>query len=138
MDWKRKFARTILERGKYYYVHKYVQGLRYKDYIYKAQVIGSYIYQVEIKIRNQEPVYMMCSCPHAQKGNYCKHMAAVMYAIEDAGGLEQQMKLNMLEKKVKPFEKRDDVYRYFDMGRIAGDLEVTESAIEEAKKMIDN
>ena len=82
MDWKRKFARTILERGKYYYVHKYVQGLRYKDYIYKAQVIGSYIYQVEIKIRNQEPVYMMCSCPHAQKGNYCKHMAAFMYGVE--------------------------------------------------------
>ena len=44
-----------MERGKYYYIHKHVQGLRYKDYIYKAQVIGSYIYQVEIKIRNQEP-----------------------------------------------------------------------------------
>ena len=138
MDWKRKFARTVLERGKYYYIHKHVQGLRYKDYIYKAQVIGSYIYQVEIKIRNQDLVYMMCSCPHAQKGNYCKHMAAVMFAIEDAGGLEQQSKLKLLEKNVKPFEKRDDVYRYFDMGRIAGDLEVAESAVEEAKKMIDS
>ncbi len=27
---------------------------------------------------------MFCDCPYAEEGNYCKHMAAVLFAV-DAG-----------------------------------------------------
>ena len=136
MDWKRKFSRTILERGKYYYTHKHVKNFSYQDLVYSAEVTGSYIYEVEIKIRNDDIIYMACSCPHAEKGYYCKHMAAVMFAIEDKGESVKQMKLNLQEKKVKPFEISKDEYRYFDMGRITANMEVTESKAEEAKQLI--
>lgn len=92
MNWKRKFRDIILERGKYYYTHNCVQGLTYKDLVYSARVIGDYAYQVEIKIQQDDVVYMKCSCAYAVKGNYCKHMAAVMFAIED--GASQQLQLN--------------------------------------------
>lgn len=138
MNWERRFNKTILERGKYYYTHKCVQELTYKDLVYNANVIGSGIYPVEIKIRNEDVVYMSCPCPHSKKGYYCKHMAAVMYAIEDKGESLRQNLLQQQEKKVRPFEISKDTYRYFDMGRIASQVEVTESCLEEAKQLLRN
>lgn len=40
------------------------------------------------------------------------------------------------ESRVKPFVISKDGYQYFDMGRIAANMEVSESKAEEAKKMI--
>jgi len=136
MDWKRKFKSIILERGKYYYTHNYVQNLTYDDHIYRARVLGDYAYAVEIKIRNNDIIYMKCSCPHAAKGNYCKHMAAVMFAIEKKGDALRQLQLDFRESWVRPFEPVKDTYQYFDMGRIAKDLEVPERFLDDAKQMI--
>ena len=83
MDWKENFSRTILERGNRYYKQKHVHILYTRDSTYNAMVIGTSIYHVEIEIKNGEAVDMSCSCPHAEKGYFCKHMAAVMYAIEE-------------------------------------------------------
>ena len=33
---------------------------------------------------------MSCTCPYAADGNRCKHMAAVLYQIEDLGGFYEQ------------------------------------------------
>ena len=134
MNWKRKFRDVVLERGKYYYTHNCVHGLTYKDLVYNARVIGEYAYQVEIKIRQDDVVYMKCSCAYAVKGNYCKHMAAVMFAIE--AGAPKQLQLDFQENWVHPFEPAEDTYRYFDMGRIAADLEVPERYVEDAKQLI--
>lgn len=136
MNWKRKFSKVILERGKYYYSRNYVQGLAYKDLVYTARVVGTYAYHVEIKIRQDDIVYMSCSCPHAAKGYYCKHMAAVMFAIEEKGDSLRQMQLELQERQVHPFAPVNDTYRYFDMGRIAADLEVPESRVGEAERLI--
>ena len=137
MDWKRKFSKSILERGNYYFKQKHVHVLACTNSIYNAIVMGTSIYHVEIEIENGEAVYMSCSCPHSEKGYYCKHMAAVMYAIEDQGGLSGQMELELQEKKVKPFEISEDTYRYFDMGRITSGLEVEESKVKKAKQLIE-
>ena len=42
--------------------------------------MGESAYDVEIKIREDDIIYMKCSCPYAASGQYCKHMAAVKYA----------------------------------------------------------
>ncbi len=136
MNWERKFNKSILEQGKYYYTHDYVQELTYKDHVYNAKIIDSGTYRVEIKIRNNDLVYMICSCAYSKKGYYCKHMAAVMFAIEEKGEQAKKMTLELQEKKVHPFKSSGDVYRYFDMGRIAADLEVPESKVEKAMQMI--
>ena len=136
MDWKRKFSKVVLDRGMSYYTRKYVKDLAYNNLVYTAKVIGSNVYRVEIKIRKDDIVYMSCSCPHAAKGYYCKHMAAVMYAIEDKGESMKQMQLELQEKQIHPFDLVNDTYRYFDMGRIAADLLVPESRVEQASRLI--
>lgn len=136
MNWKRKFNKVILDRGLSYYTRKCVRNLEYKDLVYTAKVISSHVYDVEIKIRKDDIVYMSCSCPYAAKGYYCKHMAAVMYAVEAKGEDIKQMQLELQERQIFLFKPTNDIYRYFDMGRIAGDLLVPESRIEEAHRLI--
>ena len=85
VNWKRRFQALVLERGNRYYKENRVQNFRYEDEEYRARIIGSASYNVEIKIKNDDLVFARCSCPHAAKGNYCKHMAALMYAIDDKG-----------------------------------------------------
>ena len=50
---------------------------------YRAVVQGTEGYRVEIELDNNVPVSMECDCPYAEDGNNCKHMAAVLYAVED-------------------------------------------------------
>ena len=50
---------------------------------YEATVEGTEEYDVEIEIRDGRIYDMYCSCPYAEDGNYCKHMAAVLYVITE-------------------------------------------------------
>ena len=137
MNWKRYFSKTILERGNSYYKRGKVRDLSYENDVYRAKVLGTSVYKVEIKIRNDQLVYMECSCPHAKSGYYCKHMAAVMYAVDKEGDNLKQGKLNLEEKKLHPFQMTKDTYQYFDVGRFAGDIEVPESMYTDAKQLIE-
>ena len=38
---------------------------------------------VEIVLKDDHVVEMYCDCPYAADGNNCKHMAAVLFAVED-------------------------------------------------------
>lgn len=136
MNWKKKFRDLILERGRNYYKRNRVYGLSYNNNIYKARVLGESAYDVEIKIRENDIIYMKCSCPYAASGQYCKHMAAVMYAIDEKGEELKQAKLGIQEKKIQPFSLSKDTYQYFDMGRITKDLEFSEKRYEDAKRLI--
>ena len=137
MNWKRYFTRTILERGNSYYRRGKVRDLSYENDVYRARVFGSSIYKVEIKIKNDQLVYMECNCPHAKSGYYCKHMAAVMYAVDAEDMNLKQRKLKLTEKKLRPFQMTQNTYQYFDVGRFAGNIEVSESMYEDAKKLIE-
>ena len=136
MNWKKKFRELILERGRTYFRRNRVYDLTYENLIYRARVLGETAYDVEIKIREDDIVYMKCSCPYAASGQYCKHMAAVMYAIEERGEELKQEQLPMQEKKMRPFEISKDTYQYFDMGRITQDLEFSEKLYEEAVQLV--
>ena len=92
MEWKRYFRPSILERGRDYYKRKRVHGLKYDNLIFSARVLGEKAYDVEIKERNGNIVYMKCNCPFAISGSYCKHMAAVMYEIEEKGSVLKEEK----------------------------------------------
>ena len=34
---------------------------------------------------------MLCDCPYAEDGNYCKHMAAVLFAVDAAGSFMKKV-----------------------------------------------
>lgn len=134
MDWKTQFRDYILERGRKYYQNNRVSGLSYKDGLYRARVLGEVPYNVEVKVKDDQISYMKCSCPHAAAGNRCKHMAAMMYAIEASGDMLQATEE---AKEEKAFQKKDKkAYRYFDMERITADAKISSGVLTAAKKLV--
>lgn len=79
MNWKRLFEPHILERGYDYYCENAVENLNVSADIIRADVIGTEDYEVEISLDNREVIDMYCSCPYADGGRNCKHMAAVLF-----------------------------------------------------------
>lgn len=75
--WKGLFRSHILERGLNYYETGAVKEVKDTEQGFWAMVEGSEDYEVEIEIRDGAIHDMWCTCPYAEDGNYCKHMAAV-------------------------------------------------------------
>lgn len=86
--WKELFRPHILQRGLNYYDMGSVSDLRKTESGYTAVVEGTEDYEVEIIIEDHRIYDMECTCPYAENGNYCKHMAAVMFQVEQ-GDYEQ-------------------------------------------------
>ncbi|MDE6221037.1 MAG: SWIM zinc finger family protein, partial [Lachnospiraceae bacterium] len=78
MNWKNLFAPHILDRGYDYYCEDAVKNLDVSGEIIRADVIGTQEYKVEISLNQGKIVDMDCTCPYADEGTYCKHMAAVL------------------------------------------------------------
>ncbi len=83
MEWEHLFESHILERGWDYYENEYVQEILKEENGIKAWVEGSDLYQVHIGIADGEIINMTCTCPYAEGGLNCKHMAAVLYMLEE-------------------------------------------------------
>lgn len=84
--WEKLFSPGVLSRGLAYYENGFVGELIWDeegdDYL-SAEVYGTEIYEVEIGFSNGRVDYTFCSCPYAEENEFCKHMAAVLYAWED-------------------------------------------------------
>ena len=83
MKWEHLFKDHILIRGYDYYKNGAVAELEADGDIIRAEVSGTEDYEVEICLKNNKIDDMYCSCPYAEGGNNCKHMAAVLYAYEE-------------------------------------------------------
>jgi hypothetical protein len=79
MKLEKLFATHILERGFGYYKSGAVKSMEITDNKIEAVVCGSTAYKVNINTDGDNVTGMTCSCPYAVGGNYCKHMAAVLY-----------------------------------------------------------
>lgn len=86
-QWKYLFPAKILERGREYCRYGAVEDVHRTEEGFEATVSGTDVYEVSIVMKDNQVTDMECTCPHAEEGNHCKHMAAVLYAIEngDAG-----------------------------------------------------
>lgn len=83
LSWKKYFRPHILERGENYAHEGQVTDLSDSNGKISAEVEGSETYDVEIEYAGNKILSMYCSCPYAESGESCKHMAAVLYAWED-------------------------------------------------------
>ncbi len=82
-SWKDWFQTHILERGQAYFAEGRVSELERAEDGYTAIVNGTEEYEVEILLDDEDSIEdMLCDCPYAEDGNYCKHMAAVLFAVE--------------------------------------------------------
>lgn len=83
MEWESYFRSHILARGFEYFEEGAVEDLEVRKDRITATVWGTERYDVEIKLRDDEVADMSCSCPYAESGENCKHMAAVLYQWEE-------------------------------------------------------
>lgn len=136
MRWGYLFSKTICERGRRYYANGEVTNLTVSGTQYSARVKGSSNYNVVIDLKNSDSPKMRCNCPYAADGNRCKHMAAVLYEIED----KMKASAPKSEKRVYPFKRKNDAdeYRYFDLEQITSKLIISEKLYEDAKNILDD
>ncbi len=82
-SWKNLFKPWILARGQEYYDCGQVVELEEDGPVIRAQVNGSQAYHVKIQRNGERVIRMSCDCPYAVGGENCKHMAAVLLAINE-------------------------------------------------------
>ena len=80
--WTELFEPQILRRGKFYQMEDRVEELLWEDGLCRAVVCGTEDYEVTIEYSQDGVEEMSCTCPYACNGHTCKHMAAVLYALE--------------------------------------------------------
>lgn len=82
--WQEEFTPLILMRGRKYFEEGNVRRIQRSGNTYIAQVEGTTDYEVEISVDENGIGEMLCTCPYA-RGDNCKHMAAVLFALDKEG-----------------------------------------------------
>lgn len=84
VNFEQSIDNRILKRGLDCFEHGHVVSLETKDNKkYKARVEGSEVYRIEISLDiNDKVVESYCDCPY-NLGEFCKHEAAVLFALKN-------------------------------------------------------
>ena len=82
-NWKTLFTENALSMGEDYWKRGRVADLKEEKDGYSGAVIGDRRYEVRIRKNSDGQVRMHCTCPQANGGGRCRHMAAVCYAVEE-------------------------------------------------------
>lgn len=107
MNWKNLFMPQILERGYDYYCNDAVENYRASSNEINADVIGSYDYEVTINLEKSKIINMFCSCPYAEDGRNCKHMAAVLFKWDENPESDEILKSDESNKDATQPEKNE-------------------------------
>ncbi|MCC4381378.1 DEAD/DEAH box helicase [Limosilactobacillus reuteri] len=104
-NWRNLFAQRIYERGRDYYYRGRVKNLIFdEDDNFSAIVKGNRAYKVTGRYHNGKFSQLHCDCPYAQDNHRCKHMAAVLEAIDgdDSANVEPQKSLGEVFQSAFP------------------------------------
>ena len=82
-NYKSHISQAIVERGQEYYNDQAVKDLTELNRgQYMAIVKGTEDYEVDVTIdKKREVTHLFCTCPY--DGDVCKHVVALLLAIED-------------------------------------------------------
>lgn len=80
------FRDHILQRGYSYFQDGAVRNLKRDRNQIWATVQGSEDYTVYIELKDDGIEILECSCPYFQDSHNCKHLAAVLYALDEEDG----------------------------------------------------
>lgn len=88
-DFELLMDEEILARGYDYYANGRIISVEETDKnVYRAEVEGSELYSVEVQLDDDAGAGILdscCDCPY-DRGEYCKHQAAVFFALRDIKG----------------------------------------------------
>ncbi len=130
INYKDEFEEKILSRGYEYYKQGLVENVHEEGDVIVAKVSGTSVYQVFVYLEDHDLMEAGCSCPYASEGLYCKHIAALLYYleehdIEECSGIYQSKKqeirgiLRQIDKQdledflVKLLESDEHIYDQF-------------------------
>lgn len=84
-NFKQIIPAQILSRGRDYVRDGQILDLSFdeEELVWEAQVEGTDLYDVRIELLSNGSLNTSCTCPY-DLGEHCKHVAAVLYAIEEA------------------------------------------------------
>ncbi|WP_455684645.1 SWIM zinc finger family protein [Thomasclavelia sp.] len=103
-NWENRFNKNILKQGKKYYSDGYVQKINKTCYGYLGIVND---HEVEIYTSNFIDINeMYCSCSKYDQNSYCKHLAALLYAIDELSGNEEIVNENEIEKVIDQLSEK--------------------------------
>ena len=116
--WKHLFRPVILERGRDIFESGEIDEVEKTAEGWRGIAHGTYDYEVETYIEGEEVTGMSCTCPYAEGGNHCKHMAALLYAVseevinpvsvsEDLNDVLEKMNETQLRKELKEILQKD-------------------------------
>ncbi len=135
-NWKKLFPQTILARGRLYFDAKNVRSLSQKNNVYTAFVSGNELYTVSIITEDKSIKRMHCDCPYANSGNACKHMAAVLYAIDE---YERKTEKNLKQESAPLlFEPKETRGKFFDIEKLTKAWEISPEKYLKAKLLYQN
>jgi len=81
--WKYLFRPVILERGADIYYCDEIDHIQRTPGGFKAVAHGTDDYDVSVILNGESVEDMECTCPYAEDGHNCKHMAALLFAVEN-------------------------------------------------------
>lgn len=119
MKWEVYFDKSILDRGFAYYNNHEIISIKKANNKVHAEVSGSETYHVEIDLNDLSS--MKCTCPYFQGGNKCKHLAAVMFAIDDHQYDEEIIEEEKIEVEYdieKMVDECDELFLRYFLGEI--------------------
>lgn len=88
MEWRELFQEEILNNAREEVRGNSVQDISVRDGQITAKVGKIIEFNVELQLEESTVSKMECSCPFGRGRNHCKHMAAVLLALENSGQLE--------------------------------------------------
>ena len=146
MNLNNYFSKTIIDRGRRYQKRGLVDDVVIGKNEFTATVIGSMPYHVSIWKKANKQWGMSCTCPYAEDGSRCKHMAAVCIELEDL--LEdtvivpkKMVNPKPANERVYPFSakntKGEKEYIYFDLSVMTREVKIMSNTLEAAKKLIE-
>lgn len=102
-EWKERFDEASLEWGKKACMNRKVVDLSRTEKGYSAAVLERQRVEVVIKMSDDDISRMNCQCAIAKSGKNCRHMAAVLYAIDMRKEAEKR---RIEEEKASEEQKR--------------------------------
>lgn len=161
INWRQFFSPTILERGKKYYQKGHVFAMRGNNEsdTKSFYVQGTNHYMVTITRDDNSIKSMRCTCPYCKEGNFCKHMAAALFMMEEDGDLmirtprygshsSKGRKNKTTEKKagpvrIFPFKKNsaskagEIMYQYYDLDKATSPYTIYDQTLRSALILIE-
>ncbi len=83
IDFEHEFLDHILSRGYEYFINDTVSNVEINGNDVSAIVRGNQDYKVNLKIIDNFFAGGECTCPYYESNDYCKHMAAVLYYLNE-------------------------------------------------------